>query len=286
MLASVHPRHGAAIGAMAICLLALAACTPSASDDPGPDAGASRPLDELWPLEGIPIRMVDDRYSFDAPTDCTELAARLEAGPWRAVPILLPTEVSGIDDETGESFTTDLDLALLAIEGPERSALLTGVDGPGLCATDLVFSTDTALTVSGTLQYAGTARNLPFMCTPVLGTEDETAVAVFLDAPGIHLLLNVDVVAVRGAQDLTGSETRVRAVTGDRSMASTLAGTMRDVLLGTDDDAPGAGEFVFGSDTRGTVTLDGRKPIRGHLEAEGLEDVTGAHLDVSADFRC
>lgn len=266
--------------------LTLTACT--AAPQPPSPTEPPETLAELWALDGVQVVPVDDRYRFDAPESCEELASRFEAGPWRSVPIIMPLTQSGVDAETGESYTVTLALALIALEGPERSAMVSAIDGTSLCSADLVLSSTSELRVSGAFAVDGTARQLPFMCTPILGADDEVSVQVLLDSPGTHIVLSLDVQLVQGPQELS-SEVTATVLAGDESAASRLAAltaARQGDELGAIPDDPAPGRFAFTNDSRATVTLEGQNPVRGHLDATGLEDVTGARIDIAADFRC
>jgi hypothetical protein len=273
---------GVATAGMLLLLTACTAATPAP-----PSAGSHQPLDELWSLDGVELQQSDDRFRFDAAGSCSDLAMAFEGDRWRSVPLLLPSEQSGIDEETGEPYTVTLSMMIVELEGAVGSAMVTAIDNPGLCSADLVFSTDVPLTVSGAIRFDGTARQLPFLCTPVLGSDDETTVTVFLDAPGAHIMLSVAVTTVKGPQDI-GGDTAATAFAGELSIARRVADTLGVRLTSLDENGtdPLPGEFRFTGDSHGTVTLEGQKPIRGHLEVETLEDVTGARIDIATDFRC
>jgi len=99
-------------------------------------------------------------------------------------------------------------------------------------------------------------------------------------------MLAFDVALVQGAQELSG-EVSATVFTGARSMARHFAEqSMGQDPFADDSDEPTPGQYLFSEGSQATATLDGQQPVRGHLDATGLVDVTGARIDIAADFRC
>jgi hypothetical protein len=232
------------------------------------------------------------RVDFHAPTPCSRLLDIIDAGQWRATPVI--------------PATPPLTSSIVELDRGGTQALLQMSSSPASCDGTITEPTKRSLALTGAERVRGKASALTFQCQPQDDEAKSVSFAGFYDGPGdLHVMVQAQLPgSTKGRHRLEGdSEMEVAVRHGGGTVLAayrTLMEAARAQQAAADDESDAESDesdaelgallgsgYHPGDSFTGTATISSVAPLRGTIALTGLVDDSGTKtLGLSLGFAC